>query len=84
MYGCAGDVTSPVGAVLCVALRAACHAALAGLRWSVFLGDALQDVLTAGCGVDVLTWHAALPDGLVAVGDHGAHCLADVCAIFSW
>ncbi len=54
------------------------------LQWSVYLCGALQDVLTAGRGVDVLAWQAGVPDALVAAGDHGAQGLTCVCAVFSW
>src|SRR5262249_50961611 len=60
------------------------HDALDALQQSVYLCDALQDVLTARRGVDVLAWPAGVPDAPLAAGDHGVPCLACGCAIFSW
>src|SRR5262249_47786470 len=48
------------------------HGALDALQWSVYLCGAFQDVLSAGRGVDGLTWHVGAPDAPLAADDHGA------------
>ena len=60
------------------------HGTLDALQWSVYLCDALQDVLPAGRGVDVLAWHVGALDAPLAADDYGAQVLVCVGAMFSW